>query len=230
MAALPHDVSRALRLWYTLIMAIGVICSCGVLAVGICPQCNEPYCPQHEAKEWHTFGGQQVLGMCWTCHSGNIKRHEAAQLAQRNTAANKIQAVLDRIDGELARLARDRGQPTVHRLKNDPWKSVTTGLRRRRYVYDIYAPAWPVGDLVWDLYESHTSGGGKKLVPSGLTAKRILVPLTMTGPREEPIQEGFVSNAELDWEIGRSGDATTPGQATHTLDDWDGVFRALARL
>ena len=217
-------------MWYNLTVASGVICSCGVLAVGICPECNEPYCPQHEAKEWHTFGGQQTLGMCWTCYRGNIKRHEAAQLAQRNTAANTIQQVLDRIDGELARLARDRGQPSVHRRCNDPWKSVTTGLRRRRYVYDIFAPAWPVGDLVWNLYETHTSGGGKRLIPSGLTAKRILVPLAMEGPREEPIQLGFVSATKLDAEIIKSGDATTPGQATRTVGEWEGVYRALSRL
>ena len=211
-------------------MATGAICNCGVLAVGICPQCKEPYCPQHEAKEWHTFGGQRLLGMCWTCHSGNNKRYEAERLAERNAAANKIQEVLDQIDRELERLDREHGKQPVQRLKSDPWKSVTTGLRRRRYVYDIYAPAWPIGDLVWDLYETHTSGGGKTPVPTGLTAERILVPLTMTAPREEPIQKGFVSATELDWKIGRGCDEAAASSPDRTQGDWDGVLRALSRL
>lgn len=155
--------------------------TCEVPAIGRCGRCGLAFCLTHQAIE----GALEYRNLCQVC----LDTAKAAEAKRNSQPSPYTRAVAEaaRRRAAAVRALKDIGSPGLvpRRVRVG-----TTGKRFGKDIehYDLYQPAWPVGDCLWTAPETRYSGGGQVPTPSGVTPADELVPM-LTSHRWEPPME-----------------------------------------
>lgn len=194
---------------------------CGVLAVGRCPACGRAYCTAHQATVRENFAGWQPVPGCRECLARQAEEQRLAGLALASAKAERLAKVHGEICEFVTALAR-RGVEPTQRIADH---GEARGGWRRRTIYRVYAPAWPIGLLDWDHPESHSMSSGIQPAESGVTADGEVVPFYGTRRQEEEIERvetasRLEANVRDDYPMGDP-------KGGRTYDEWVQILAAL---
>ena len=113
---------------------------CGVLAVGRCTTCDEPFCGSHQGSRG--YKGVPLVDQCLVCRAEAARQEHAAFPASRARAS--LSAGTERLNDVLARLAA-QGNPSAEPLTH--WQSSRVPLlgMKRWQVTSTNLLGWNVG-------------------------------------------------------------------------------------
>lgn len=164
---------------------------CGVVAVGRCLDCESAFCASHQ-DVWISKSGFDGLRVpipqprCSACATTEQRERQAAVSRAVSERAAAERSLDERFKAALLRL-KERGRGLVARRFRVGVDYRWGGLVRDEW-WGVYESAWPIGDQPWNFFETYNSGGGKTLVPSGVTAVGEFVPLGYAAYDELPVR------------------------------------------
>lgn len=151
---------------------------CAVTAVGRCVDCELPFCDSHRARR----GATSYSDLCDGCQ----ERRDALVQDVRAAEADRKQAAWSRLNAALAALVSSRSVlPTERRVLATGRKWFVTEVAR----YDVYEPAWPIGDQTFHFSEAYTHGDEDRTLPAGITRVGQIVPLLRPASGEQPVRK-----------------------------------------
>jgi hypothetical protein len=151
--------------------------SCGAPAMGRCRDCGKPFCLAHQGRTRYA----SYSDVCVSCL---VRREaQAADLSAETRRAERRASVLGRRSTAVDRLV-GLGSPGLVRRR------FAVGHNQRPLLRDVpvsvdFAPAWPVGDIIW----ASTYDGEWVPCPSGITEENRLVIMDQTHVGERPVRD-----------------------------------------
>ena len=128
---------------------MGAVCGrgCGVLAVGRCTTCDEPFCGSHQG-----YNGVLLVDQCLVCRAEAARQEYVTSPASRARAS--LSAATERLNDVLARLAA-QGNPSAEPLTH--WQTSRVPLLGMKLwrVTSTNLLGWNVGHQRW----SENAGG-----------------------------------------------------------------------
>jgi hypothetical protein len=125
---------------------------------------------------------------------------KAGQAQKAEAKRAEREAEIDRIRKCMKLLERAGVEPTPRWERRERIVKTKLGFKRKESYVHQFAPAWPIGNVNWEYSEGHMHGKGVSPIPSGVTPKLKVQP--MSGPPRGLTIEGF-NPRQLEGDLGR---------------------------